>query len=227
MKRIINHYRIQDERIKKESDSVNLKAYAILQVVCLVTILIKAIFFKVTLLNIAVKLFALVGCNGYIIIRSIMIGVSPLELLKGKDECLLSIRNEVISQSFYASFYLVIISGIIYLWGFNETYIAMINSLIFFVPGVYATYYYLKYGLLIVQKGNKEFSHKKFAFNMAFNSLMYGVIVSLPYNLGPLLSFNFLVKKVLLNAVLWGVSMYLIFLAMIKCSKKNADKRAT
>lgn len=227
MKRIINHYRIQDERIKKESDSVNLKAYAILQVVCLVTILIKAIFFKVTLLNIAVELFALVGCNGYIIIRSIMIGVSPLELLKGKDECLLSIRNEVISQSFYASFYLVIISGIIYLWGFNETYIAMINSLIFFVPGVYATYYYLKYGLLIVQKGNKEFSHKKFAFNMAFNSLMYGVIVSLPYNLGPLLSFNFLVKKVLLNAVLWGVSMYLIFLAMIKCSKKNADKRAT
>lgn len=212
MKRIINHYRIQDERIKKESDSVNLKAYAILQVVCLVTILIKAIFFKVTLLNIAVELFALVGCNGYIIIRSIMIGVSPLELLKGKDECLLSIRNEVISQSFYASFYLVIISGIIYLWGFNETYIAMINSLIFFVPGVYATYYYLKYGLLIVQKGNKEFSHKKFAFNMAFNSLMYGVIVSLPYNLGPLLSFNFLVKKVLLNAVLWGVPMYLIFL---------------
>lgn len=227
MKRIINHYRIQDERIKKESDSVNLKAYAILQVVCLVTILIKAIFFKVTLLNIAVELFALVGCNGYIIIRSIMIGVSPLELLKGKDECLLSIRNEVISQSFYASFYLVIISGIIYLWGFNETYIAMINSLIFFVPGVYATYYYLKYGLLIVQKGNKEFSHKKFAFNMAFNSLIYGVIVSLPYNLGPLLSFNFLVKKVLLNAVLWGVPMYLIFLAMIKCSKKNADKRAT
>lgn len=226
MERIINHFRIQDERIKKESDSVNLKAYAILQVVCLVTILIKAIFFKVTLLNIAVELFALVGCNGYIIIRSIMIGVSPLELLKGKDECLLSIRNEVISQSFYASFYLVIISGIIYLWGFNETYISMINSLIFFVPGVYATYYYLKYGLLITQKRNKEFSHKKFALHVALCSLVYGVIVSLPYNLGPLLSFNFLIKKVLLSAVLWGVPMYLIFLAMIKYSKKNADKRA-
>lgn len=29
MERILNHFRIQDERIKKETDYVNLKAYAI------------------------------------------------------------------------------------------------------------------------------------------------------------------------------------------------------
>lgn len=227
MERILNHFRIQDERIKKETDYINLKAYAILQITCLVTILIKAIFLKVTLLNIAVELFALIGCNSYIIIRSIMIGVNPLELLKGKDECLLSIKNEVISQLFYVSFYMVVFSGLIYLWGLNKIYIAAINFLIFLIPGIYATYYYLKYGLLILQKRNKEFSKTRFKVRLSLCSLGYGVIVSLPYNTSPILSFNFLIKGVLLSAVLWGVPMYIILSLMIKRSKKNADKRAS
>lgn len=224
MRNFFKTKKIKDERITKETNSINLKAYAILQAMCVITLILKSIFGELTFWNIFIELFSLVGCNLYIVIRALILKINLADLIKGKDEFLLQFRNNLFSQAFYASFFMCIYSSAIYLFSFNDYIIPAINSVIFFIPGLYATYCYINYGLFIFKNKNK-YSKTKFRINLIICSLLYGVFVSLPYS-SSILSFDFIFKRVIFSAVLWGIPMYIAFSFMIKISEKNANKRA-
>lgn len=217
-----------DERIEKQYNSTNIVAYILIQIACIISLLIKAFTIEINLFSTITEIFILIGCNVYIIVRSFILGISLKDLIKVMDEGILTFRNKFISQSFKAAYIATICIGAIYVFIFDNIYLAALNGFIFFIPGLYASYKYIKNGILIfgsVRKRNsKKLTFKEFKIRVVIGSIIFGLIMH-----GNEVcvdgSFHFTaIMMIFLAALLWGIPFYFIMKLMINTSEKNADK---
>lgn len=217
-----------DERIEKQYNSTNIVSYLLIQIACIISLLIKAFTIDINLFSTITEIFILIGCNVYIIVRSFILGISLKDLIKGMDEGILTFRNKFISQSFKAAYISTICIGAIYVFMFDDIYLATFNILIFFIPGLYASYKYIKNGILIFGSGRKrngkKFTLKEFKIRVIIGSIIFGLIMhgNEVYVDGSFY-FNGIIA-IFLAALLWGIPFYFIMRLMINTSEKNADK---
>lgn len=145
-----------DERIEKQYNSTNILAYILIQIACIISLLIKAITININLFSIITEIFILIGCNLYILVRIFILGIRLKDLTKNIDEGILTFRNKFISQGFNAAYRATIGIGFCYVFIFNKIYLANFNGLIFLIPGLYASYKYIKDGNFIFGSRRKR-----------------------------------------------------------------------
>ncbi|GAA0071014.1 hypothetical protein UT300003_25380 [Clostridium sardiniense] len=217
-----------DERIEKQYNSANIVAYILIQIACIISLLIKTFTIDINLISIITEIFILVGCNLYIIVRCFILGISLKDLIKGMDEGIVTFRNKFISQSFKDAYIFTICIGVIYVFIFDNIYLSAFNGFIFFIPGLYVSYKYIKNGILIFgsirKRNSKKVTLKEFKIRVVIGSIIFGLIMNgnEVYVDG---SFHFTgIMMIFLSALLWGIPFYFIMKLMINTSEKNADK---
>ncbi|AYE34926.1 DUF6773 family protein [Clostridium septicum] len=217
---------IKDERLTKQVNQVNTQSFIIMEILCIISIIIKGIIFKELLLCF-IELLILIGGNLYIGIEIVINKINPVVFIKEKnDEMIIDYKRKIISRCFIGGFILTLIAPAPYLFLYNNLYAAMSYMIIMFISAGYATFKYVKDGLFIpLRRKDKKDWKKSFKRNVVIGSLFFGFST----NLNKIFLNGVFHPKgligVLISAGLWGCMFYTSMLFMIKFSTKLADKK--
>ncbi|MGL5067576.1 MAG: hypothetical protein ACRC6T_07075 [Sarcina sp.] len=236
-----------DERIEKEGNSVLVGGYIIAQIVAVLAI-IYTLIAKLSVVNLVIPIGYLVMTNGYLFIKMKKYELKFNDIIKGTDECIVTIRNKIFKEGYYIGFYFIFLTNIIVIAMMIIQARIGINSknamsfltnysysfLIIIISSLYITILTVKKGLLISshngykdERGNvkkKEFNIKKFRLNCLYGAIFFGVIMGIT-SPGHFEVWRFL-KIFVIAGGAWGLFYYFAMIAMLKLSGRSANKRA-
>ena len=211
-----------DERIEKESNRISGKMYYVMNLLMIVSIVVK-LFYKVPVYVYALELLALAVSGIFFLISEWKYGIL---FLKEKDEELLSIHYKILSKAMMISFWMIIIGEIPFpLIAIEYMKWTLLYFVIWGIPALIITFFSIKNGWLIWGTKKKEKNGKQeLKKRVVIGALFYGLIMGFPelFQDGV-----FQVKGLLWifgMAAGWGIPFYLIFAGIMKISEKSADK---
>lgn len=222
----MNRNLIKDERLTKETNKVNTQSFIIMEVLCIISIIVKLIVFK-KLTGCYVELLIVIGGNIYIALATLINKINLIVFIKEKnDEMIVDYKRKVCAQSYMGSFVLTLVAPVPYLFLYNDIYQSISYMIIMFVSAAYATFRYIKDGLFIPQKRKDKKDWKKsFRRNVILGSLFFGIFT----NLHRIFSNGVFHPKgliwIIISGGLWGGMFYPIMIFMIKSSTNLADKK--
>ncbi|WP_297517664.1 hypothetical protein [uncultured Clostridium sp.] len=236
-----------DERIEKESNSVLVGGYIIAQIAA-VLVLIYTLIAKLSVVNLVVPIGYLVMTNGYLFVKMKSYELGFKDIIKGTDECIITIRNKIFKEGYFLGFYFIFLADLLVIImivvqarvGINSknvmSFIAnySYSFLIIIISSLYITVLTVKKGLMVPMNNGykdedgklkkKEFNPKKFRIRCLKGAIFFGVFMGL-VRPGHFEIWKFL-KVVVVSGGIWGLLFYFLMMGMIKISGKSADKRA-
>lgn len=129
---------IYDERLYKKMGDVYSNGYIIMLVIDLIMIGLNFILWKenkfIFILTTAIIVLTII----YIIIKSMIISINPMTLLKGVDEGILEYRNKALTHSVIIGLFLILVAQMFFLkLNLIPIEAIVIINLIWFIPAIY------------------------------------------------------------------------------------------
>lgn len=233
--KLINDFTLKDERLNKEDAVLTAKGYICTQVFALILFFLELIF-KANIILIFQTAFILIICNLYILGKAHAAGLSILNILNPKDECLISFRNTFFKKAFYLILKYDLFIGIIAIYSFyiktsytsTNLLFSSLNLLAIIIPCCYISIKQYQKGILgrTTSKASSQTNNKKSSFKKRtlLASLGFGFFMtSLQFLAGNhnLLS---LLKYFLIVSIVWGFLFYFLMSLLLKSSKKRNTK---
>lgn len=223
---------MKDERIEKETNKI-MPAMFLLFMAGLLTSLIVKLVFHEPWYNFILEFLCMVPAVSYALVKRASNGVL---FLKEKDEVLLSIRNEIMSKAYMVAFWILTTGQLVYMYfvigvlmpdeitWIREMTFAVVYLVIDFVPSLIISIITVKKGLMVWGSKKREVTGKKeFAKRTAIGALFFGIMMGVL----DIFENGFTTKTLTMMisaGALWGILFYILMLAVIKISEKNADK---
>lgn len=214
---------LKDERITKESNKLSAKMFYVITVATVVLLGIK-IACKLPVYVYLVEIIALVASLLYVLVGELKKGIL---FVRGKDEELQSIHEEVLTNGMMTSFWIVIVGEFLFMFLAEEYFLWTLSYLaIWLIPALIITIASVKNGWIIWGSKKRETEGKQnLKIRVAIGSLVYGIIVggSFVYKDGVFHPEGIL--WVLGLAAFWGILFYGGMSLVMKASENKADKK--
>ena len=203
---------IYDERLYKKMGDVYKIGYLMMIIIDLIMIGLNFLLWKENEFIFMLTIGIIVAMIIYIIIKSMIIRINPVELLKGVDEGILEYRNKTLTHSVIIGLFLILVVQIIFLkLDLIPMEVLAIINLIWIIPTIYITVKTLKIKPLNITS-KTEINSKRNIIRTFLIFFVLNIFMKPEFNLK-----NILIK--LIGAIIFTIVFTFIFGAYSKAIK--------
>lgn len=203
---------IYDERLYKKMGDVYKIGYLMMIIIDLIMIGLNFLLWKENEFIFMLTIGIIVAMIIYIIIKSMIIRINPVELLKGVDEGILEYRNKTLTHSVIIGLFLILVVQIIFLkLDLIPMEVLAIINLIWIIPSIYITVKTLKIKPLNITS-KTEINSKRNIIRTFLIFFVLNIFMKPEFNLK-----NILIK--LIGAIIFTIVFTFIFGAYSKAIK--------